>query len=96
MVDWMIEVCTSFKCSKRTWFLAVLIFDKYLILNKNKVVFENSDVHLIGVVCMYLASKYEDIYPLHSKTVHEQIAHKAIPQKQILHMEGEFLKLFGF
>jgi hypothetical protein len=30
MVDWMIEVCTSFKCADRTWFLAVTIFDKFL------------------------------------------------------------------
>ena len=32
MVDWMIEVCTSFSCSDRTWFLAVTLFDRYLYL----------------------------------------------------------------
>ena len=31
MLDWMIEVTFSFKCSPRTYFLAVTIFDKYLI-----------------------------------------------------------------
>jgi hypothetical protein len=31
MIDWMIEVCTSFKFSKRTYFLAVAILDKYFI-----------------------------------------------------------------
>ena len=31
MLDWMIEVTFSFKCSARTYFLAVTIFDKYLI-----------------------------------------------------------------
>jgi hypothetical protein len=31
MVDWMIEVCVSFKFSPRTYFLAVTILDKYLI-----------------------------------------------------------------
>lgn len=30
MTDWMIEVCTSFKCSRRTYFLAHQIFDHYL------------------------------------------------------------------
>jgi hypothetical protein len=30
MVDWMVEVCTSFKCSARTYFLAVKLFDNYL------------------------------------------------------------------
>ena len=30
MIDWMIEVCSSFKCSTRTYFVVVQIFDKYL------------------------------------------------------------------
>ena len=30
MVDWMVEVTTSFKCTIRTYFLAVAIFDTYL------------------------------------------------------------------
>lgn len=31
MADWMIEVCTSFQCSQRTYFLSLAILDKYLI-----------------------------------------------------------------
>jgi len=30
MLDWMVEVTTSFKCSDRTYFLAVRLFDEYL------------------------------------------------------------------
>ena len=30
MVDWMVEVTTSFKCTVRTYFLAVALFDEYL------------------------------------------------------------------
>ena len=30
MVDWMVEVTTSFKCTQRTYFLAVALFDEYL------------------------------------------------------------------
>lgn len=37
---------------------------------------------------MYLGSKYEDIYPLHSKIVYEKIAHKAISAKEILAKES--------
>jgi Cyclin, N-terminal domain len=43
MVDWMVEVCTSFKCSVRTYFLAVRIFDDYLRLQTRTL--ENSEVH---------------------------------------------------
>jgi len=45
MVDWMVEVTTSFKCTTRTYFLAVAIFDTYLRLQQGKKVLENSDVH---------------------------------------------------
>ena len=57
---------------------------------------ENSDVHGVGVAAMYLASKYEDIYPLHSRVVSEKISHNAFSQKSILKREEEFLKLFQF
>ena len=77
MVDWMVEVTTSFKCTVRTYFLAVAIFDTFLRFQQGRKVLENSDVHSIGVGTMYLASKYEDIYPLHSKVVSEKISHGA-------------------
>jgi hypothetical protein len=88
MMDWMVEVCTSFKCSVRTYFLATQIFDKYIIrVRQLGRCLQNKDVHVIGVTSMYLASKYEDIFPLHSKVVSEKIAHKAIPAKDILMKE---------
>lgn len=97
MMDWMVEVCTSFKCSRRTYFLAVQLFDKYFLRIKEKgTTLNNKDVHCIGVTAMYLASKYEDIFPLHSKIVSEKIAHKAISCDDILSKEGDFLNLFEF
>ena len=81
MVDWMIEVCVSFKFATRTYFLAVTILDKYLIAaHQNNMIIHNKEVHTLGVASMYLASKYEDVFPLHSKMVSEKIAHKAITQ----------------
>jgi len=94
MVDWMVEVTTSFKCTVRTYFLAVALFDEYLRAQQGVKVMENSDVHGVGVAAMYLASKYEDIYPLHSRLVSEKISHNAFSQKAILKREEEFLKLF--
>lgn len=78
MVDWMIEVCTSFSCSDRTWFLAVTIFDQYLLKMQGKKVIKNADVHGLGIAAMYIASKYEDIYPFNSHIAYERISHKAI------------------
>jgi len=97
MMDWMVEVCTSFKCSDRTYFLASQMFDRHISkLGQKGVRLTNKEVHAIGVSSMYLASKYEDIYPLHSKIVSEKIAHKAIPAKDILHKEKEVLDLFDY
>ena len=96
MVDWMVEVTTSFKCAVRTYFLAVAIFDNFIRAKQGQKVLENSDVHSIGIGAMYLASKYEDIYPLHSKVVSEKISHGAFSQKQILARETEFLIQFAF
>ena len=53
-------------------------------------------MHCLGVTAMYLASKYEDIFPLHSKIVSEKIAHNAIAAKDILKKEVEFLQLFEY
>jgi len=97
MMDWMVEVCTSFKCSPRTYFLATQLFDKFITRQKLQgKTLQNKDVHCIGVTSMYLASKYEDIFPLHSKIVSEKIAHKAISPKDILKKESEFLRMFDF
>ena len=93
----MIEVTTSFKCAPRTYSLAVALLDSYLRLNASRGrVIDNAEVHGIGVACMFVASKYEDIYPLHSRVVSDKISHGAFTQRQILKREQEFMRLFQF
>jgi hypothetical protein len=76
MVDWMIEVLTNFRCDDQTFFLSVSLMDRYF---KNcPGIKEVNDLHITGVTSMFLASKFEDIFPLKMKTVHEKIAHKKI------------------
>ena len=48
-------------------------------------------MHLLGVVCMFIACKYEEIYPFKLSTVYEKIGHKKISQEQIKKKEGEIL-----
>lgn len=97
MIDWMIEVCVSFKFSNRTYFLAVAILDRYFIASHQYgVVLQNKDIHSLGVTALYMASKYEDVFPLHSKIVAEKIAHFAISAEQIVKKEREILQMFSF
>ena len=37
------------------------------------------DLHLVGVTSIFIACKYEEIYPVKLKTVYEKIGHKKIP-----------------
>jgi len=97
MIDWMVEVCGSFKFRERTYFLAVALFDKYLLLKaKQGKCLSNQEVHAIGVTAMYTASKYEDLAPIHSKIVSDKITHNTISRKEIKNMELEMLQDFSF
>ena len=62
MVDWMVEVLTNFRCDEQTFFLSISLMDRYFkwCAKAKKL----DDLHLIGVTSMFIASKYEDIYPL--------------------------------
>jgi hypothetical protein len=85
MIDWMVEVCSSFKRSDRTYFLSCAMFDQYLTkIRLNGITLNNKDVHGVGITSMYVASKFEDYYPLHSKVVSDKIAYKAITPRGIL------------
>lgn len=56
----------------------------------------SSDLHLVGVVSMFIASKYEDVVPILMKTLIKQIGHNKFNQKQIELKEIEVLRIIGF
>ena len=94
MTDWMIEVLHNFKCDDQTFFLAVSLMDRYF---KNKG--ETRDIgklHIIGVTCMFIATKYEDNYPLKMKMVYEKIAHKKLKIEEIKTLELDILKTINY
>ena len=94
MVDWMIEVLTNFKCEDQTFFLAVSLLDRFLKATNGPQ--EIADLHLLGVTSMFIASKYEDVYPLKMKVVFEKIAHKRLPMEKIKAVELDYLKTLHY
>ena len=70
--------------------MAVSLLDRYF-KNKNERR-EISDLHIIGVTCMFIASKYEDIYPLKMRMVYEKIAHKKLAIEDIKSLELDILQ----
>lgn len=59
LIDWLIEVHMKFKLVPGTLYLTVNLVDRYL--EKRKVTRQN--LQSVGVTCLLIASKYEEIYP---------------------------------
>ena len=87
MVDWMFEVIRAFKMSEQTFFLSVQYLDRFVCTISRKL--DISELHLIGITCMFVASKYEDITPLYLKTMVKKVGHNKIQGKEILDLEKE-------
>lgn len=79
MVDWMVEVLTSYKCTNRTFFKTVDLMDRYFQLEERQQPI--SKLHLVGVTSIYIATKIEEIYPIKLRTVEEKIAHRKLSEK---------------
>ena len=73
MIDWMVEVLTTFKMSEQTFFVAVSLLDRFFKNAKKSL--PSNELHLTGMTAMLLASKYEDIIPLMMKTIINKIGH---------------------
>lgn len=59
LVDWLIEVHLKFKLLPETLYITVNVIDRFL--EKQKV--SKSRLQLVGVTALFIASKYEEIYP---------------------------------
>jgi len=94
MVNWMMEIFASYSSEPLSFFLAVEIMDNYL--QKSKKVFSENELHLIGMVSIYMASKMEDIIPLHMVHIKTKIGHDKFTQNDIIMMERDILNVLDW
>jgi cyclin A len=59
LVDWLVEVAEEYGLRPQTLFLAIDYLDRYLTLRH----VARQSLQLIGITCMFIAAKYEEIYP---------------------------------
>jgi cyclin-A len=59
LVDWLVEVAEEYRLSTGTLFTAVSYIDRFL----SEMSVQRGKLQLVGVTCMLLAAKYEEIYP---------------------------------
>ena len=95
MVDWIIEVVYKAECTPQTLFLAVGIMDRFL-KNAGQTTYKASDMHIIGVVAMLLASKFEDVAGMDIPFMYEQVVHKKISVSEMLKFELQMLEGINF
>lgn len=94
MIDWMLEVLSVYNSEQETFFLSVLIFDSFL--SNHSTTLNDSDVHLLGIVCMLIASKFEDTYPIQLRHAVERISHNCFNANQIKEKEKQILITLNF
>lgn len=54
------------------------------------------DLHLLGVACMFIASKYEDVYPIKLNSLWEKAVYDKLSKEQIKDKEFEVLETLNF
>ena len=91
LVDWLVEVSEEYKLLPDTLHLAVALLDRFLLL---KVVSRKS-LQLVGVSCMFIASKFEEIYaPEISDLCY--ITDNTYSEQNIIGMEKRILEQLSF
>uniref|UniRef100_A0A6P7GC24 G2/mitotic-specific cyclin-A-like n=1 Tax=Diabrotica virgifera virgifera TaxID=50390 RepID=A0A6P7GC24_DIAVI len=91
LVDWLVEVAEEYKLHTETLYLAVNYIDRFL--SYMSVV--RAKLQLVGTAAMFIASKYEEIYPPEiSEFVY--ITDDTYTKKQVLRMEQLILKVLSF
>lgn len=72
---WLTDICQYYELHRETYCLAKDYFDRYLSvifykyeLDLTTTQFMNENAELIGLTCLFIAAKYEEIYPPNIQT----------------------------
>jgi len=91
LVDWLVEVGEEYKLQTETLNLAINYIDRFL----SYMAVQRSKLQLVGAACMFIAAKYEEIYPPDvSEFVY--ITDDTYTKRQVLRMEHLVLKVLNF
>jgi len=86
IVDWLVEVHKKFRLVPDTLYLCVNILDRFL----SRVSITRSQLQLVAVTSMLIASKYEEIYPPEIRDC-VYITDRAFTRQAVLDMEIRIL-----
>lgn len=69
LLDWVCQVSTDYCLKRQTFHLTLQYIDAYLQRCNQHI--QTQDFQLIGVTCLHMAAKCEEIYPPHIKSFAE-------------------------
>mmetsp|Transcript_7232 Transcript_7232/g.6346 ORF Transcript_7232/g.6346 Transcript_7232/m.6346 type:complete len:193 (-) Transcript_7232:257-835(-) len=91
LLGWLVEVHYKFKQNPETLFLAVNFIDRYT----EKVAVQRNYYQLVGIACLLIASKYEEIYPPEGKDL-IYITDNTYSWEELIAMERSVLSTLNF
>ena len=60
LIDWLVDVHGQFQLKEETLFFAIRILDDYCAAAEE---INKKQLQLVGITCLWIASKDEEIYP---------------------------------
>ena len=91
LIDWIVDVHKKFKLKMETLFLTVNLIDRICVLTP----IAKHRFQLLGITSLFVASKYEEIYPPYLSDF-AFVCAEAYTESDILNMEAEILRLLDF
>ena len=86
LVEWIIDVHRKFRLMPETLYVTVFLIDQYLSLKQIK----KSQLHILGVTSLLIATKYEEIYPPELKDL-LSVSENKFSRAEVLSMEMDML-----
>ena len=86
LVEWIIDVHRKFRLMPETLYVTVFLIDQYLSLRQIK----KSQLHILGVTSLLIATKYEEIYPPELKDL-LSVSENKFTRTEVLQMEMDML-----
>eukprot|EP00871_Galdieria_phlegrea_P000252 jgi/Galph1/1227/GphlegSOOS_G5952.1 len=91
LIDWLVEVADEYKLTTETLHLACNYIDR--VLSRWSVPKRN--LQLLGIVCLFIASKYEEMYPPHLDEF-VYITDNTYSKEEVLSMETFVMNILDF
>ncbi|CAN4125151.1 unnamed protein product [Withania somnifera] len=91
LVDWLVEVAEEYKLVSDTLYLTVAYIDRFL----SSHVIARDRLQLLGVSCMLIASKYEEISPPHVEDFC-YVTENTYSREEVVNMERDLLNFLNF